>query len=68
MIERFEASRGTFPAAVVSGGLALCPDCGRPLGEPISGRGRIAIWCRRCRKNVVVCFALAAGVERGIPS
>ena len=58
MIDRTDASIFAAPPAVIFSGMALCPECGRPLGEPLGGRGEIAIWCRKCRRNVLVRFAL----------
>lgn len=42
--------------AVIKDGLAICPECWRPLCEPMGGFGEVAVWCHKCRKNRLVKF------------
>lgn len=58
MIERAvnRALEGMSRAELIDG-MAICPDCGRPLCEPMSGNGSVAVWCRRCRKHILIRFS-----------
>lgn len=43
-----------LPKAKMSDGFALCPFCWSVLCEPIEGKGKVAVWCRKCRDHVIV--------------
>ena len=42
------------PRADLKEGMAFCPICGKVLAEPLGGAGHVAVWCRRCRRNIIV--------------
>lgn len=55
MIKRIDRKRiESLPKAARSDGMCLCPLCWHPLCEPISGKGRAAIWCRMCKRHIVI--------------
>lgn len=57
MIDRVDRKKlGVLPRAKESDGVALCPYCWHVLCEPLEGEGRLAVWCRMCRTNIVVEF------------
>lgn len=61
MIERIEPrAAGRLPRAPVRDGMAVCPDYGKPLCEPLSGCGCVAVWCRRCRKHILIKFSMTS--------
>lgn len=55
MINRVDRKKiDTLPKAVRSDGVCCCPLCWHTVCEPISGNGKVAIWCRWCKRNVLV--------------
>ena len=55
MLERIDRNLlNTAQKAVLKDGFALCPSCHKPLAEPLGGNGYAAVWCRKCRKNIIV--------------
>lgn len=57
-VDRRELSK--LPKGNIVDGVALCPKCWRPLCEPLSGEGVMAVWCRQCRENRIVKFNVKA--------
>ena len=55
MITRLDRKRlPTMPKAVKNDGVMLCPYCWHVLAEPIDGTARVAIWCRTCKRHVLL--------------
>ncbi len=55
MIEKLDKVKiEALPRAAKSDGFYFCPFCWHPLCEPIEGKGKFAIWCRRCRTHIIV--------------
>lgn len=55
MINRIDRKKiGIMPRAQKSDGVALCPYCWHVLCEPVEGVGKVAVWCRMCRTNIIV--------------
>ena len=56
MIERLsrQMAPASAPRADLKEGMAFCPICGKVLAEPLGGAGHVAVWCRRCRRNIIV--------------
>lgn len=49
-------NKDRIPKAKIESGVALCPVCWQPLGEPISGGGEVAVWCRKCKAHRVIRY------------
>lgn len=55
MVNRVDRRKlDALPKAVESDGILLCPLCWHPLAEPIEGRAKAAVWCRTCKKHVLL--------------
>lgn len=56
MITRVNDKTKLRTATIDTSGMAICPKCWHPLAEPLSGKGEVAIYCRKCNELRLVSF------------